>query len=243
MPESARRCCRAVERGPQRRAPRRRLAGVMDLVEHDERRPREVVREQVRRGSDLLVGDHDAVDVFAPGAVGVAPARVKVQPDAVRGIRPLRAQRGRRADDHDLLARSRIAWQAASVLPAPGVATSRKSGRGAPRGARGNRPAIPAARSRRPRALDQIAAWAQRLPVGRCGRRRPRSPGRRDRRASPGRSGAPHDAQCPRAARNRATRVRRRKRRTAIRSKSRTTSRGTRVPLPGVMRSKVLTGP
>jgi hypothetical protein len=32
------------------------------------------------------IGDDDAVDVLAPGAVGVAPARVEVQTDAVRGI-------------------------------------------------------------------------------------------------------------------------------------------------------------
>ena len=112
---------RAVERGAQRGAPGRRLARVVDLVEHDERRPREVVGEQVGRRRDLLIGDDDAVDVGAPGAVGVAPARVEVQSDAVRGVRPLRAQRGRRADDDDLLApAARIAWHAASVLPAPG---------------------------------------------------------------------------------------------------------------------------
>ena len=93
---------RAVERGAQRRAPGRRLAGVVDLVEHREGRPREVVREQVRRRGDLLIRDHDAVDLLAPGAVGVAPARVQVQPDQIRRVRPLRAQRRSRAHDDDL---------------------------------------------------------------------------------------------------------------------------------------------
>ena len=76
--------------------------GVVDLVEHHERRPREMVREQVRRRGDLLVGDRDAVDLLAPGAVRVAPARVQVQPDQIRGVRPLRAQGRRRAHDDDL---------------------------------------------------------------------------------------------------------------------------------------------
>ena len=75
----------------------------MDLVEHDERRAREMVGEEVRRLGDLLVGHDDAVEVAAPGAVRVAPARVEVQPDGVRRVGPLRSQRGRRADDDDLL--------------------------------------------------------------------------------------------------------------------------------------------
>jgi hypothetical protein len=77
-------------------------ARVMDLVEHDERRPRQVVGEQVRRLRDLPVCDHDAVDVLAPRAVGVAPARIEVKPDAIGGVGPLRAQ-GRRAHDDDPL--------------------------------------------------------------------------------------------------------------------------------------------
>ena len=95
---------RAVECCPQRGSPRRGLARVVDLVEDDERRSREVVGEQVRRGRDLLVRDGDAVGVAAPRPVGVAPARVEMQTHAVGGVRPLRSQRRRRADDDELFA-------------------------------------------------------------------------------------------------------------------------------------------
>ncbi len=72
----------------------------MDLVEDHERRPSEVVGEQVGRRSDLLIRDDDAVDVRPPGAVGVAPARVEVEADAVCSVRPLGTQgRGRTDDD------------------------------------------------------------------------------------------------------------------------------------------------
>jgi hypothetical protein len=79
----------------------------MDLVEDDERRASEMMGKQVRSRSDLLVGDRDAVDVRSPGTVRVAPARVEVQAGAVRTVRPLRAQRRRRADDDDLVAAGR----------------------------------------------------------------------------------------------------------------------------------------
>ena len=82
---------RALERRPQRRPPRREVAGVMDLVEHHERRSPEVVREQVRSRRDLLIGHDHAVDFGVPRSVGVAPTRVEMQADEVGGVGPLRA--------------------------------------------------------------------------------------------------------------------------------------------------------
>ena len=94
----------AVERRAQCRSPVRRLAGVMDLVEHHERATREVMGEEVGGGRDLLVGHDDAIHIGSPCPVGVAPARIQVQPDAVGRVSPLGAQRRRRAHDDDLLA-------------------------------------------------------------------------------------------------------------------------------------------
>ena len=54
---------RAVERGAERGTPGRGFARMMDLVQHHERRAREVVGEQIWRLGDLLVGHDDAVDV------------------------------------------------------------------------------------------------------------------------------------------------------------------------------------
>ena len=96
-----------LERGAQRGRPRRRLAGVVDLVEHDERRASQVVREQIGRGRHLLIRHDHAVDVRAPRTVRVAPAGVEMQAHQIRGVRPLRAQRGRRAHDDRLRAARR----------------------------------------------------------------------------------------------------------------------------------------
>ena len=169
MPDSAEPPPRAVERRAQRRSPGRRLAGVMDLVEHHERRAREVVREQVGRRRHLLIGDDHAVDVRAPCTVGVAPARIEMQPDAVRGVRPLRAQRRRRAHDDHLLAAGRADRLARSERLARARASPPA---GSPRASAAACCARKAAcqRSRRDRhagraALDEVAARAQRPPV------------------------------------------------------------------------------
>lgn len=63
--------------------------------------------EQVGCRGDLLVGDRHPVDVGTPAAVGVAPARIEVQAGAIRGVGPLRPQRGRRAHHDHLLAAGR----------------------------------------------------------------------------------------------------------------------------------------
>jgi hypothetical protein len=120
---------------------------------------------------NLLVGHDQAVDLLAPGAVRVAPAWVRMQPDHIRGVRPLRAQRRRRAHDEDLGGARRAHRLAGGERLArpPGSprAGSRRAGAG--RGARGTPPATGAARSGRPGALCEVAACAQRLPVRRLG--------------------------------------------------------------------------
>ena len=207
---------RAVERRPQRGAPGRRLAGVVDLVEHHERRPREMVREQVRRRGDLLVRDHDAVDVLAPGAVRVAPARVQVQPDQVRGVRPLRAQRRRRAHDDDLggarradrlaggerLARPRGRHEQEVGPRVRGVAREELR---LPRSRRDHAGRAPFARLQRGHSACPFAGSVS----------PPALTGRTWSACQPGRNGSPHTAQRPRAARKSATRAAGRKRRTA----------------------------
>jgi len=84
----------------------------MHLVEDDERRPGEMMGEQIRRGGDLLVGDHDAVDRGRPRAVGVAPPWIEMQPDTIGRVGPLRPQRGRGTHHHDLLAAAAPGGQA-----------------------------------------------------------------------------------------------------------------------------------
>ena len=174
----------------------------MDLVEHDERGPGEMMREQIGRGGHLLVGDDDPVDLVAPRTVGVAPARVEMEPDAVGRIRPLRPQRRRGADDdrlpqprasHRLAGRERLARSRCGDEQEVGGCVALVRGEKAACHARGatlTPPARPSrgcsagtapgrspARSRRPtarRARDRHAIRAA------TARRRPRiDPGRR----------------------------------------------------------------
>ena len=151
----------------------------------------------------------------APSALRQRGSRCS--PTAIRGVGPLRAQRGRRAHDDDLLARRAIAWHAASVLPAPGVATSRKSGRVVRRVAR-EELGLPAPRldhaGRAPLTRGCSAGTAPARSPARSRRRR--SPARRDRRATRDAAASPHSAQRPCAARNSATRAAGRKRRAPI---------------------------
>jgi hypothetical protein len=190
----------------------------MDLVKDDERRASEMVREQVRRGRDLLIGDGNAVHVGPPGAVGVAPARVEVQTDAVRGVGPLRAQGGRRADDDELLA----ARGAGRLAGGQGLAGSRG----------GDQQEVAIGRGGVPRQEGRLPGTRRnghgvRPPLARLhGGHRARplagvvSPPTRTGTTwspcQPGSSLIPHSAQRPRAARKSATRVAGRNRREAI---------------------------
>jgi hypothetical protein len=80
---------------------------MMDLVEHDERRASQMVREQVGRRRDLLIGHDDAIQLRPPCTVRIAPPRIEMNADQIRGVRPLSAKRHRRADDDRLSAACR----------------------------------------------------------------------------------------------------------------------------------------
>ena len=166
-------------------------------------------REQVGRRRHLLVGDDDAVDVVAPGAVGVAPARIQMQPDAVGRVRPLAAQRRRRADDdhlraarraHRLACRERLAGarrRDEQEVPAAVRAVARQE-RGLP-GARrdGHAGRAPLARLQRGHRARPFAGSV--AP--------PELTGVTWSACQPGRKAAPHRAHFPCAARNSATRA------------------------------------
>jgi hypothetical protein len=50
-----------------------------------------------------LIGDDNTVEIRMPGAVGIAPSRIEMQADRVRGVGPLCTERDRRTDDDQLL--------------------------------------------------------------------------------------------------------------------------------------------
>jgi len=54
------------------------FAGVVDLVEHDDRRYAHEVVEQAWRGGDLLVGDNRAVHVGSQRARGIGKGVVEL---------------------------------------------------------------------------------------------------------------------------------------------------------------------
>jgi hypothetical protein len=118
-------------------APRLVVAGVVDLVEDHESlgaEPGELGGGVA--GGDLLVGGDEAVHV-AGEAVAGAPVGVELQAEAVRGERPLDLEVAGRCDDDQrawfLGEAGRAQARAKVVLPAPGVATARKSGEAAVR--------------------------------------------------------------------------------------------------------------
>jgi hypothetical protein len=97
---------------------------VVDLVEDDEG-PSGLGARPVQGGlrSDLRVRDGDTVELTTVRALAVLEGRVELDADAGRGVRPLPLEVLRRADSSSSVATRR----ANVVLPAPGVATARKS--------------------------------------------------------------------------------------------------------------------
>ena len=115
-------------------APRPVVARVVDLVEHHERVPRPAWPRRGRRRGHLLVGRDDAVHVGGQRAVagatspgrGGARTATRPAPTAASGAgsaprRPAPPARVRRPGPAPAAVRAKV------VLPAPGVATARKS--------------------------------------------------------------------------------------------------------------------
>ena len=111
--------------------------GMVDLVEDHQGVWPKGRTTPAALGGDLLVGGHQAVDVGGRAAVGRRPVGIQLEAEAVAAtahwtLRWLSAAR-RRAGDRGAPAASgqrAAAARAKVVLPAPGVATARKSGPG-----------------------------------------------------------------------------------------------------------------
>ena len=111
--------------------PRLLVTGVVDLVEDHETlggQPGELRRG--RSGGDLLIGRDESVHI-ASEPVARRPVGVQFEAESMCGERPLGLQMARRCDDDQrpgLLGERGPAQVSANVvLPAPGVATARKS--------------------------------------------------------------------------------------------------------------------
>jgi hypothetical protein len=90
------------ERHPDRLAPRQGVAGVVDLVEHNESAPAQrSLSVQGGVGGDLGIRHGHAGEVGRGLSLGVAEAGIQRDPEPVRRLRPLVLEMLCRRDDRD----------------------------------------------------------------------------------------------------------------------------------------------